>query len=60
MNRVGHLHTPQALDALDKNDIAEVCAELVGTVIEAICILFNMWTPGASFPSLLRGDYKTR
>ena len=50
----------QALDALDKNDIAEIRVfskppELVGTVMEAICILFNTRPDWASAKTLL-GD----
>ena len=50
----------QALDALDKNDIAEIRVfskppELVGTVMEAICILFNVRPDWASAKTLL-GD----
>lgn len=50
----------QALDALDKNDIAEVRVfsnppELVATVMEAICLLFKVRPDWASAKSLL-GD----
>ena len=50
----------QALDALDKSDIAEIRVfskppELVGTVMEAICILFNIRPDWASAKTLL-GD----
>ena len=52
-------HT-QALDSLDKNDIAEIRVfskppELVGTVMEAICILFNTRPDWPSAKTLL-GD----
>ena len=48
----------QALDALDKSDIAEIRVfskppELVGTVMEAICILFNTRPDWASAKTLL-------
>ena len=50
----------QALDALDKNDIAEIRVfskppELVATVMEAICLLFNVRPDWPSAKSLL-GD----
>lgn len=50
----------QALNALDKSDIAEVRVfskppELVNTVMESICILFNVRPDWASAKSLL-GD----
>ena len=50
----------QALNALDKSDLAEIRVfskppELVGTVMEAICILFNTRPDWASAKSLL-GD----
>ena len=50
----------QALDSLDKNDIAEIRVfskppELVATVMEAICILFNTRPDWPSAKSLL-GD----
>ena len=50
----------QALNALDKSDFAEIRVfskppELVGTVMEAICILFNTRPDWASAKSLL-GD----
>lgn len=50
----------QALDALDKSDIAEIRVfskppELVGTVMESICILFNTRPDWASAKILL-GD----
>lgn len=50
----------QALDALDKNDIAEIRVfskppELVATVMESICLLFNVRPDWASAKSLL-GD----
>lgn len=50
----------QALDALDKSDISEIRVfskppELVATVMEAICILFNVRPDWASAKSLL-GD----
>ena len=55
-----HTYSPQALDALDKSDIAEVRVfskppELVSTVMEAICILFNVRPDWASAKSVL-GD----
>ena len=47
------------MDALDKSDIAEVRVfskppELVGTVMEAICILFNVHPDWASAKTVLR------
>ena len=50
----------KALDALDKNDITEIRAfskppELVGTVMESICILFNARPDWASAKIVL-GD----
>ena len=50
----------QALDSLDKNDIAEIRVfskppELVATVMEAICILFNTRPDWPSAKTLL-GD----
>lgn len=50
----------QALDALDKNDIAEVRVfskppELVATVMEAICLLFSVRPDWPSAKTLL-GD----
>ena len=54
------LSLPQALNALDKSDISEVRVftkppDLVNTVMESICILFNM---PANWPSAkqLLGD----
>lgn len=56
----GDSSTIQALDSLDKNDLAEIRVfskppELVGTVMEAICILFNTRPDWPSAKTLL-GD----